>query len=48
MNFYEKAGYGTFEASVVGNQATAFTNLYKQNESGDLMMEFRNPYEIDT
>ena len=48
MNFFDKKGYGTFNASVVGNQVTAFNNLYRRDDQGKILMEFRNPYETDS
>jgi len=41
-------GYGHLRASVAGDQARAFRNLYRRDDSGNLLMEFRNPYEIDS
>lgn len=46
--FYNAMGYGHLQASVIGNQARAFINLYRKDDSGNLLMEFRNPYETDT
>ena len=46
--FYNAMGYGHLQASIVGNQAKAFRNLYRKDDSGKLLMEFRNPYETDS
>lgn len=46
-DFYNKMGYGTFNASIIGNQANAFTNLYRRDSQNNILMEFRNPYEQD-
>ena len=46
--FYNSMGYGHLQASIIGNQARAFRNLYRKDDSGNLLMEFRNPYIVDS
>lgn len=46
--FYNAMGYGHLRASIAGDQARAFRNLYRKDDSGNLLMEFRNPYETDS
>lgn len=46
--FYQDQGFGSLRNSVIGDSARAFLNLYRVNERGERMMEFRNPYETDT
>ena len=46
--FYNAMGFGHLRASVAGDQARAFNNLYKRDDSGNLLMEFRNPYVKDS
>lgn len=48
MDFYDSTGYGSMRASTVGDQAKAFNNLYKKDTSGNILMEFRNPYQSDS
>lgn len=48
MDFYNSSGYGDTRASLVGDQAKAFNNLYKRDKSNNILMEFRNPYEQDS
>ena len=48
MNFYDNMGFGGTRASMVGDQAKAFNNLYRRDKSGNLLMEFRNPYQTDS
>lgn len=46
--FYNAMGYGHGRSSIVGDQTRAFRNLYRRDDSGNLLMEFRNPYELDS
>ncbi len=48
MDFYNKSGFGDARASLIGDQAKAFSNLYRIDTSGNIMMEFRNPYITDS
>lgn len=42
--FLFKKGYSTTKNNILGNQASYFKNLYRKNEKGEQIMEFRNPY----
>ena len=46
-DFYNKQGFSSFRGSSVGDQARAFNNLFRRNEQGKVLMQFRNPYEND-
>lgn len=48
MDFYNEMGYGNIRATSIGDQARAFNNLYRRDKSGNLLMEFRNPYKTDS
>ena len=43
-DYLKAKGYTRTKNSIVGNQANYFKHLYKQNEKGEHLMEFRNPY----
>lgn len=45
--YYNSKGFGHFRASSVGDQAKAFNNLYRRNDQGKIIMQFRNPYKQD-
>lgn len=47
MDFYNRSGFGDLRASLVGDQAKAFENLYERDSSNKLIMKFRNPYSRD-
>lgn len=47
MNFYNQTGFGNLRASVIGDQARAFENLYERDSSNQIIMRFRNPYSQD-
>lgn len=47
-DFYNAMGYGHLRSSIIGDQAKAFRNLYRRDDSGNLLMEFRNPYINDS
>ena len=47
MDFYNKSGYGNIRASLAGDQARAFKNLYERDQSDKIVMRFRNPYIQD-
>lgn len=46
--FYNAMGYGHIRSSTLGDQARAFNNLYRVDDSGKILMEFRNPYIEDS
>ena len=46
--FYNSMGYGHLRSSAIGDQAKAFRNLYRRDDSGRLLMDFRNPYVTDS
>ena len=48
MDFYNDMGFGGARASVIGDQARAFDNLYRRDKAGNLLMEFRDPYKTDS
>lgn len=48
MEFYDDMGFGGARASGLGDQARAFNNLYRRDKSGNILMEFRNPYVTDS
>lgn len=48
MDFYDNMGFGGARASIIGDQAKAFDNLYRRDKAGNLLMEFRNPYQTDS
>jgi hypothetical protein len=48
MDFYDAQGYGRANTSLIGNQASAFNNLYERNDLNQIIMKFRNPYKTDT
>lgn len=47
MDFYNRSGFGDLRASLLGDQAKAFENLYERDSSNKLLMRFRNPYSRD-
>ena len=47
IDFYNRSGFGNLRASLVGDQAKAFENLYERDSSNKLLMRFRNPYSRD-
>lgn len=48
MDFYNQSGFSEFRATTLGDQNLAFNNLYKKDKSGNILMEFRNPYTQDS
>ncbi len=46
--FYNSMGYGHLRSGLVGDQAKAFQNLYRRDDSDRILMEFRNPYTSDS
>lgn len=45
VKFYEEAGYGKMQNSVIGNQASVYKNLYETDDQGKRLMIFKNPYD---
>lgn len=46
--FYDSTGFSSIRNSSIGDQAKAFSNLYRIGNDGKMLMEFRNPYENDS
>lgn len=42
--FFNSKGYGSLQASTLGDENTLFKNMFVQNDKGDPIMMFKNPY----